>query len=47
MLIIGWITTVIALVTVGWRAILDVRCWEDRPSWFRSAEALARLWPQS
>jgi membrane protease YdiL (CAAX protease family) len=33
MLIIGWITTVIALVTVGWRAILRFDVGATVPSW--------------
>lgn len=33
MLIIGWITTVVALVTVGWRAILRFDVGATGPSW--------------
>jgi hypothetical protein len=33
LLIIGWIATVIALVTVGWRAILTFDVGATNPSW--------------
>ncbi len=35
MLIIGWIAPVIALVTVGWRAILRFDVGATGPSWLR------------
>ena len=35
MLIIGWIATVIALVTVGWHAILTFDAGATNPSWLR------------
>ena len=43
MLIIGWIATVIALVTVGWRAILTFDAGRPTRRGCRSAAALARL----
>jgi hypothetical protein len=43
MLIIGWIALVIALVTVGWRAILTFDAGRSTRRGCRSAAALARL----
>jgi hypothetical protein len=43
MLIIGWIALVIALVTVGWRAILTFDAGRPTRRGCRSTAALARL----